>query len=162
MRTLELDPNDSYARAAAADLLLDRGRANEALDLVRGKEVNDTLLLRIAIAEHRLGAPEAASHVAALAGRFDASRLRGDVVHRREEARFWLEVNGDAERALVLARANWDVQKEPADLRILLEAALAARRPSDAGPALAWLSETKLEDPFIAKAAGDLRALAPR
>lgn len=161
-RAMELDPNDGYARAAAADLLLDRGRAKEALALVRGKEANDTLLLRIAVAEHRLQSAEAKSHAAALGARFDASRLRGDVVHRREEARYWLEVEGDAARALALAKANWDVQKEPADLRILLETALAAKRPSDAAAALAWLSETKLEDPFIAKTAGELRALAPR
>ena len=157
-RTLELDSNDSYARAALADLLLDRGRPKEALALVRGKEANDTLLLRIAVAERRLGSPDAKSHAAALGARFDASRLRGDVVHRREEARYWLEVEGDAARALPLALANWDVQKEPADLRILLETALAARRPGDAAAVLAWLSETKLEDPFIAKTAEALRA----
>ncbi len=161
-RTLEIDPSDSYARAAAADLFLDRGRPKEALALVRGKEVNDTLLLRIAVAEHRLGSPEATSHAAALGARFDASRLRGDVVHRREEARYWLEVQGDPGRALVLALANWDVQKEPADLRILLDSALAAKRPADVAPALAWLAETKLEDPFIAKTAAELRGMAAR
>jgi Tfp pilus assembly protein PilF len=161
-RTLEIDPNDSYARAAAADLFLDRGQPKEALALVRGKEVNDTLLLRIGVAEHRLGLPEATSHAAALGARFDASRLRGDVVHRREEARYWLEVKGDPARALALALANWDVQKEPADLRILLDSALAAKRPADVAPALAWLGETKLEDPFIAKTAAELRRMAAR
>jgi Tfp pilus assembly protein PilF len=161
-RALALDPNDSYSRAAAADLLLDRGRPGEALALVRGKDQNDTLLLRIGVAEHRLRAAEAESHAAALGARFDASRLRGDVVHRREEARYWLEVQGDPARALTLAKANWDVQKEPADLRILLDAALAAKRPEAAAAALAWLSETKLEDPFIAKTAAALGAAAPR
>lgn len=161
-RTLELDAEDAYARAALADLLLDRGKPKDALVVVRGREVNDTLLLRIAIAEKRLASPEAESHLAALTARFEASRLRGDVVHRREEARYWLQLKGDATRALTLALANWDVQKEPADLRILLEAALAAKAAKDAAPALGWLDETKLEDPFVAKVAGELRALAPR
>jgi tetratricopeptide (TPR) repeat protein len=156
-RTIELDPEDSYSRAAAADLYLDRGKPAEALAMVKGREVNDTLLLRIAIAERRLKSPDAESHVEALGARFDASRLRGDVVHRREEARYWLELKDDPKRALALAIANWDVQKEPADARIYLECARAAKDPKAAAPLLAWLAETKLEDPFIAKLAAELR-----
>jgi tetratricopeptide (TPR) repeat protein len=156
-RTIDLDPNDGYVRAACADLFLDLGKPKDALALVQGRDANDTLLLRIAIAERRLKSPDAASHIAALEARFDASRLRGDVVHRREEARFWLELKDDAARALPLATANWEVQKETADARILLEAARAARDRKVVVPLLAWLAETKLEDPFIAKVAADLR-----
>jgi Tfp pilus assembly protein PilF len=158
-RTIELDPQDSYARAVAADFFLDRGKPKEALSLVQGREANDTLLLRIAIAERRLRSPDADSHIEALGARFDASRLRGDVVHRREEARYWLELKGDAPRALALAQANWEVQKEPADARIFLEAARAAKDRTAAAPLLAWLAETRLEDPFVVQAAVELRAL---
>jgi Flp pilus assembly protein TadD len=161
-RTLELDPGDAYVRAALADLLLDRGRPKEALAIVAGREVNDTLLLRIALAETRLVAPEAASHIEALGARFDASRLRGDVVHRREEARFWLELKASPARALTLALENWEVQREPADVRILLDAARAAKQPGAATAALAWLAETKLEDPFISRTAAELRAMGAR
>jgi Flp pilus assembly protein TadD len=160
-RALEIDPEDGYVRGAYADLLLDRAKPKGALALVKGREVNDALLLRIAIAEKRLNAPEAVSHLEALTGRFDASRLRGDVVHRREEARYWLELRGDPTRALELAKANWDVQKEPADARVFLEAARAARAPEEAAALVAWLTETKLEDPFLAQALAELRR-APR
>ncbi|MDB4944288.1 MAG: hypothetical protein JWP97_3822 [Labilithrix sp.] len=156
--TLTLDPEDSYARAALSDLLLDRGRPEDALAVVRGREINDTLLLRIAIAERRAGLPEAAAHGELLRARFAASKLRGDVVHRREESRFVLELSNDPGRALELAVANWDVQKEPADVRVYLEAARAAKRPEAARGVLAWIAETKLEDPFIARVAADLRA----
>lgn len=161
-RTLELDADDAYVRAALADLLLDRARPKEALAIVRGREVNDTLLLRIALAEKRLAAPEAKSHVDALAARFDASRLRGDVVHRREEARFWLDLEDNPTRALALAQANWEVQREPADVRILIDAAHGARQPNGAAAALAWLDETKLQDPFIAKTAAALRGMSAK
>jgi len=66
------------------------------------------------------------AQIAALKARFDAARLRGDSVHRREEARLALRLLKQPPRALQLARANWRVQKEPADARILLEAARAA------------------------------------
>ena len=54
-----------------------------------GKEVRiDPLLLRLALAEQSLGAPELSGHVADLAERFAEARMRGDTVHQREEARF--------------------------------------------------------------------------
>jgi tetratricopeptide (TPR) repeat protein len=156
-RTLELDPEDAYVRGAYADLMIDRGMFGDAIALTKGREVNDALLLRLAIAERRSRAKEAEAHVAMLAARFDASRLRGDVVHRREESRFELSLRDDPKKALALAQANWEVQKEPWDVRVFVEAALAAREPKAAEPVLAWLEASKLEDPVIAKAAASLR-----
>ncbi len=155
-RTLQIDADDAYVRAALVDLLIDRGKLDEAIALVRGREVNDGHLLRLAIAEKRAGAKDAQAHIAMLAARFEASRQRGDVVHRREEARFRLELEGDARRALDLAKANWDVQKEPWDVRVFLEAARAAKAPAEAKPIADWLETTKLEDPFIRKVAAEL------
>jgi hypothetical protein len=94
-----------------------------------------------------------------LAARYDDSRLRGDTVHRREEARFVLGVKHDAGGALALARGNWEVQREPWDLRVLLAAALAAKDPTAAAPALAFLDENHLEDVRIRALAQSLRAL---
>jgi len=122
-----LDPRDAYLKAAYADFLLDQDRAREVVALVEADERNDALLLRLTLAEQRL--PERArayaAHRAELADRFDAARRRGDVVHRREEARYRLAIAGDAAGALALARDNWAVQREPADLRILADAARA-------------------------------------
>lgn len=156
-RTLQLDPDDSYVRAALADLLIDRGRFADAIEIVKGREANDGHLLRLAIAEKKNGSKEAEAHIETLKARFDASRLRGDVVHRREEARFRLDLEGDAQKALDLAKDNWDVQKEPWDVRVLLEAARAAKSPAAAKPALDWIGKYGLEDPFIAKVAEALR-----
>jgi hypothetical protein len=96
-----------------------------------------------------------------LGARFEASHLRGDTVHRREEARFELELKGDARAALALARANWDVQREPWDVRVLLASAVAAGEPGTAAPALAFLDEHHLEDPRIRALAARLRGGAP-
>lgn len=156
-RTLQLDPDDSYVRAALADLLIDRGRFADAIEIVKGREANDGHLLRLALAEKKNGSKEAETHIETLRARFEASRLRGDVVHRREEARFRLDLEGDAQKALDLAKDNWDVQKEPWDVRVLLEAARAAKSPAAAKPALDWIGRHGLEDPFIAKVAEALR-----
>jgi hypothetical protein len=74
-----------------------------------------------------------------LRARFAASQLRGDRVHLREEARFTLELLGDPQAALALARENWTVQKELPDLRLLLESSLASSDLATLASARQWL-----------------------
>ena len=152
---LALAVPDVYLQAAYADFLLDRGRPGEVLALLKDGVRADVLLLRLAIAAKAAGDARAAGWVRDLAARFDAARARGDRTHEKEEARFALELQGDAPRALALARSNYAVQREPADARILLEAALAASEPAAAAPAREWLTANRVES-------AALRALATR
>lgn len=151
-------PGDSYLLGAYADLLLDLHRYAEVQALLGSHQRVDSLLLRHALALQSLAAPstEAAAALAELQARFDAAARRGDAIHRREQARFELYLRHDAQAALRLAQANWQVQKEPADLRILLEAALAARAPAAVRSALAWRREHGIEDSVIAALAKKL------
>jgi tetratricopeptide (TPR) repeat protein len=147
---------DVYMLAAYADFLLDRGRATEVLALLKDRGRADVLLLRLALAARAAGTappgsagPEAAQagadFAAELVARFDAARRRGDTSHRKEEARFLLTQPGRAADALVLARQNWVEQREAADARVLLEAALAAGEPAAAAPVLRWMADTGFE-----------------
>ena len=145
-RALAATAPDSYLLASYADFLLDTGRAEAVVVLLREHTRADPLLLRLALAEQVLHLPAAAEHIAALRARFDASRLRGDVLHRREQARFTLALLNDPRSALQLAQANWTVQREPADARILLETALASHDSASARPVIEWLGGTRLED----------------
>jgi len=147
---LALDPADSYLLGAYADFLLERGRAVEVVALLRDKTQADALLLRHAIALKTTGAPGAAQASAELAARFDAAMRRRDNVHQREQARYELALRGDAPAAVRLAKLNWAVQKEPADLRILAQAALASRDPEAQALVRAWLASSRLEDAGIA------------
>jgi len=143
---LAIDGSDPYLLGAWSDWLLDQNRPREVMALLRDRTRVDPLLLRLALAEQATGSSQAAGHIGDLAERFEASRLRGETVHRREEARFALDLQHQPARALDLARANWDVQREPADARILLEAANAAGRPEAADPVRAWLHDNGVED----------------
>lgn len=149
---LALDRRDSYLLGAYADFLLDRQRAEDVVDLLRSETTNDALLLRLVLAEAKLAgrAPEAlatfTAHRDELAARFEAARRRGDTVHRREEARYALAFEGDARRALALALANWAVQREPADLRLLAEAARSAADNAALATVDHWIEAHRLED----------------
>jgi len=145
VRARAITPDDSYLLGAYADLLLDLGRPREVVAMLGDRTRIDPLLLRLAEAEERLGTPDPA-HIAALSQSFETSRRRGDIVHQREQARFELHVLHQPSDALGTAEANWQAQREPADARILMEAALAARRPRAAQPALDWFHANAVED----------------
>ncbi len=157
-----VDPDDAYVTGALADLLLDLGRPADAAKLVADKEENDALLLRLALAESQLhgdAAKDADRHAKMLHERFAASHLRGDVVHRREEAREVLGLEHDpaprahpgdrqlrgAARAVGRARAP----------RVGQGGERSRRRRSGA---LEFLARGHLQDPRIAALAHDLGA----
>ena len=156
---LALEPRDVYLQAAYSDFLLDQERPADVKALLAGRERVDVLLLRLALAADRQRDPTAAPLRRELATRFDAARRLGDALHEKEEARFLLALQNDARRALALARSNFDLQREPADARVLLEAALAARDKAAAEPALRWLADSRIEAPRLQALADQLRRL---
>jgi hypothetical protein len=126
------DP-DASLLASHADLLLDLNRPAEALKLLEDKGEADILLLRRAIAAKRANDPRLASWSNILSERFR------------------LEVLGETPQALALAIENWRVQKEPADARLLIECAMAARQPEAAADVAAFVARTGIKDARIAK-----------
>ncbi len=143
---LQLAPEDFYMRAACADLLLRQRRAAETLQLLAGFESMEPMLLRIVVAQQQLGQGEGAAGRAMLASAFDVEQQRGEAVHRREQARFLLDIEQQPEAALAAAQENWRVQREPDDLLILLRTAQAAHRPDAARQALLFMQQQQLED----------------
>lgn len=158
-RALTLSPRDSYLLGAYADLLLEQNRAADVLELLRDQERIDALLLRRALALQQAGKQSAMqADVRELAARFDAAAQRGDTVHQREQARFELVLRHDAKTALTLARKNWDVQKEPADIRIYLQAAVQARDAAAAKQVIDWVATHHTEDAAATRLIHQLQA----
>lgn len=142
---LALNLEDGYLLAAWADFLLDQQRPAEVVTWLAKWVASDGLLLRLAIAESQLKRPTAGARVQALEDRFAAAKLRGDTTHMAEEARFQLQLRANARLATPLAVANFAVQREPRDARVLLETALAYGDASAAAPARAWLESSGFE-----------------
>lgn len=147
---LQLAPDDLYMRTACADLLLRHGRAAETLQLLSGYESMEPMLLRVAIAHGELHDGAGALADGQLADAFTVEERRGEAVHRREQARFFLDVDQQPAAALAAARENWRVQREPDDILLLLRAAEAAHQPQAAADALQFLRQTGLEDSRLA------------
>lgn len=148
-RDLALVPTDFYVRGAYADLLLRQGQPAAALSLLQGQESFEPLLLRIAIAQRQLQDRGLTQTRARLQAAFAAEQQRGEAVHRREQARFLLEVEQQPQPALAAARENWRLQREPDDALVLVAAARAAGKPEDGTAALAMLRQAGVRDPQV-------------
>ena len=139
--------------ASYADFLLDQGEHRRAQALLAPYPRQDSLLLRLTLAERALGlagdavaAGAADEHARRLALRFEEMRERGDRSHLREQALFELGIRGDASRALQIIRQNWAFLREPVDARLYLRAAIAAKQPGAAAPVHDWLRKSGLDD----------------
>jgi tetratricopeptide (TPR) repeat protein len=146
---LALGLDDGYLLAAWSDFLLDQQRPSEVVKWLAGWETSDGLLLRLALAETALQQPAAKAHVQALADRFAAAKVRGDTTHRAEEARYLMHLAGDPAAALTVAAANYRVQREPRDARVLLEASIATKDAGAAQPVRDWLRSSGFEDTHL-------------
>lgn len=143
------EPEGIYARAAFADFLLAHGRSAEVRDILGDATQADALLLRAAVAAQLNHDADAVALADDLDQRFEEAQRRGDETHLREQARYYLEVRKDYRRALLLAARNFQTQREPADAKLLLDAAAAANEPSAARPVVQWFAETGIDAPRL-------------
>jgi len=155
---LRLMPGDNFLLADYGEFLIDQGRAKEAVDLVDGDTQSDTSFLVLVTAEKALGSPKAKADIAEMDARFQSMDQRGDHVFLREEASYMLHVERDPKMALDLAKQNWREQRAPKDVRVYLEAALAANATDAAKPALDFIAKTHLSDVAIDPLVKQLRA----
>lgn len=148
---LQWTPGDNFLLADYADFLLDQNRPRDVIAQVKDYTQSDTSFLRIVMAEAPLHSPRTSADIAQMQARFASMAQRGSRVFQREQAIFELHLLHDTARALELAQENWVVQRSPQDMRIFLEAALAAGKPEAARPVLDLIRRSRLQDPAIGR-----------
>lgn len=161
-KALAQTPRDNYLLVGYADFLLDRHRPQEVLELLKDSSQSDTAFLRIALAKAALGSADTAQYTWVMGARFEALAQRGSDFFGREQVRFAQYLRHDPKTALELAQRNWQVQRAPWDIRVFLDAALAAGQPQAAAPVIQFVRDTKLQDPVIERLVGQLASLPSR
>lgn len=144
-----LDMSSPAALSALSDVFLKQKRYTEVQKLLANYQQHDGLLLRLAIAEKALNTPQAQALEQTLQQRFTALRLRNDNSHLREEAMFRFYVQDNASKALTLARANWQQQREPQDAEIYGLLAQKTQSTADINILKKWLIQTGLQDVYL-------------
>lgn len=151
------DTTEPGLLAAYADFLLQKGEAQRVRDLLAPYTRQDSLLLRLTLAELSMARQGDAAAAAGaiqrtrhLALRFAEMRQRGDRSHLRDQALFELDVQGDPSAALARMTESWTYQRDPVDARLLLRAARAAGKPDAATAVNHWITGTGVRDQRLA------------
>ena len=158
-RALKLGVTDQFLLGAYADFLLLQKKPEAVITLLADWERSDILLLRLALAGKATNHKKAADWANNLRDRFVEAAKRGDRLHEQEAARFELDIENNPKKALALATANYQHQKEPRDAEVLMRCALATKDAAAAEPALTWLRQNKYEDANLAELAAALAKL---
>lgn len=149
-RALAIPPRDPFTLKSYSDLMLSQKRYAEVVDLLRSEQGDDGLLLRLAIAAGKVDDVSLAAKTRGMMeSRLEAARLRGSRLHELDEAIFHLELGGDYNAALVLAKRNWQTQKSLDDLRLLARAGVKAGDKSTVELARVWAIKHKLKDAVL-------------
>ena len=148
-RALAFDPSHEETRVRLAETLIARGDAARALALVKGANMSAALIVARIRAASRIDGAAAAAARREFEDLLAIGQRRGSGRHLREEGELALRVDGDASHALDLARRNFAAQKDTPDLRLLVDAAIAARDPQALAFARSWLSSTGFEDRVV-------------
>ncbi len=159
---------DPQAISGLADLLLSQNRYQECIDFLQAYASSTQLPLikiQIMLAKAALGR-EGEIEREQLENYFELEQLRnadyssgdrssgdyasGDYASRgyasRDFARYLLEVENNPEQAFTVALDNWQTQREPDDLLVLVKSAQAANKYDDIADVLAWRNAIGLED----------------
>ncbi|EKF74768.1 hypothetical protein A11A3_07088 [Alcanivorax hongdengensis A-11-3] len=152
---LASEPGDRYLRFLKADAQLALGNNQAVIDAWQHQLAIDGGLLRLAIAAQRAGHPRAEHWADLYQQRLKAAEQARQQLHLREQARFQLEVLKQPQAALATAKRNWQIQKEPADLRILTATARACHDRDTLALARQFIDQHGLQDQRVASLLGE-------
>jgi len=143
-----LDTTTAPSLTARADWLLAHQQWAQVQQLLATHTDNDALLLRLVISEMQQKSPRAKADFQLLSERISVWQARGETAHQREEAMFAMLLN-PSDKALDLARSNWQKQRETADVVIYTNAAIRAQSKPDLKIIQAWIKQTGFEYPRL-------------
>jgi len=143
---LIIDSSSPYLLNAYSYFLLDQKKPERVLNLL--KNVKEDLPLPWLLAEKSLNGNS--TEYERILQIFERNKKKAHLAHGhshgREEAIFFLHVKKDPLESLHHAQENWQSQKEAADLRILLQASIAAEDEVTLADTLRWIEEREFED----------------
>ena len=146
---LEASPQDESIRSALIDVSLARGKTAEALTLSQLPRASVGLLVRRLLAQTAAGDMKKSETSARLQELLQLEAERSERVHLREETLLALGLAKPAREVLDLAKANFAVQREAIDARLLARAASNAGDTEALGELRKWRSATGFTDNLV-------------
>lgn len=159
-RRLKASPQSHLIRLSLADLLNQQGQYREAKTIamaatIRGNGPNsaatltDALLMQAVLASSGLKDPDEGRLASQLEARLQSQALRQEALIERPKLIYQIAYGRDLKAGLALSIDNWQLQKEPPDALLFVQAALALGQARAAEPVVKWAEKTAYTDPQL-------------
>ena len=156
-----------YSRTA--DLLNQQGQYREAKTIAMAATsggnapnspatLTDALLMQAVLASRGLKDPDESRLASQLEARLQSQALRQEALIERPKLIYQIAYGRDLKAGLALSIDNWQLQKEPPDALLFVQAALALGQARAAEPVVSWAEKTGYTDPQLTPLLGQLKA----
>jgi len=156
---LQASPKSHLIRLSLADLLNQQGQYRQAKTVAMGNSrglaqnssatLTDALLMQAILAARGLKDPDEGRLASLLEARLQSQALRQEALIERPKLLHHIAYGRDLKAGLALSIDNWQLQKEPPDAILFVQAALALGQARAAEPVVIWAEKTGYTDPQL-------------
>ena len=111
--------------------------------------MTDALLMQALLASRGLKDADETRWASQLEARFQSQAQRQESLIERPKLIYQIAYGRDLKAGLALSMANWQLQKEPPDALLFVQAALALGQARAAEPVVLWAEKTGYTDPQL-------------
>lgn len=166
---LKASPQSHLIRLSLADLLNQQGQYRQALTIAMAATgsgnvqnstatMTDALLMQAVLASRGLKDPDESRLASQLEARLQSQALRQEALIERPKLIYQIAYGRDVKAGLALSIDNWQLQKEPPDALLFVQAALALGQARAAEPVVSWAEKTGYTDPQLTPLLAQLKA----
>lgn len=150
---LKTRPQAHLLRLSLADVLNHQGRFLQAkataMHLADTASLTDALLMQALLASRGLKDPNESSLASQMAARLKSQAFRQESLIERPKLIYQIAYGQDIPGGLALSKDNWQLQREPPDALLFVQAALALGQARAAEPVLVWVQQTAYSEPLL-------------
>jgi Tfp pilus assembly protein PilF len=166
---LKASPQSHLIRLSLADLLNQQGQYRQALTIAMAAtgsgnvqnstaSMTDALLMQAVLASRGMKDPDESRLASQLEARLQSQALRQEALIERPKLIYQIAYGRDVKAGLALSVDNWQLQKEPPDALLFVQAALALGQARAAEPVVSWAEKTGYTDPQLTPLLAQLKA----
>lgn len=159
-RRLKASPQSHLIRLSLAELLNQQGQYRQAKNTATANTASgattaasspmtDALLMQALLASRGLKDADETRWASQLEARFQSQAQRQESLIERPKLIYQIAYGRDLKAGLALSMANWQLQKEPPDALLFVQAALALGQARAAEPVVLWAEKTGYTDPQL-------------
>jgi len=149
-KQLKANPQSHLLRLSLAEMLNSQGNYRQAKQIATTESASDALLMQALLASRGLKESDEKRLASLIDARLKSQEMRQESLIERPKLFYLIAYGKDPAAGLALSIQNWQLQKEPPDALLFIQAALAVNQPRAAEPVLIWSEKTGYTDPELA------------